>query len=70
MGAIGIWRGAINFHPMGGHQISIGTLYGGGGTYFNNWSGLEKYFNEYTLGPLEEDIKKSECFLTFDRVKL
>ena len=43
---------------------------GGGGAYFNNWSGLEKYFNEYTLGPLEEDIKKSECFLTFDRVKL
>ena len=70
MGAIGIWRGAINFHPMGGIKFQLALCMGGGGTYFNNWSGLEKYFNEYTLGPLEEDIKKSECFLTFDRVKL
>ena len=69
MGAIGIWRGGINFHPLG-EASNFNSHSVWGRTYFNNWSGLEKYFNEYTLGPLEEDIKKSECFSTFDRVKL
>ena len=59
--------GASNFNW---HSVWGVAARGALKTYFNNWSGLEKYFNEYTFGPLEEDIEKSECFSTFDRVQL
>ena len=47
---VGFGAGGINFHPKhwGGHQNSIGNLYGGGAlkTYFDNRSGLEKFLKE------------------------
>ena len=71
------WGGGRLWEFGGGHQNSIGTLHGGGGalkTYFNNRSGLEKYFNELTLGPLKEVIDKfllkSERFSAFNKLKL
>ena len=51
VGGLVFGGGAINFHPkhLGEHQNSISTLYREEGalkTYFNNRSGLEKYFNK------------------------
>ena len=50
---MGIWRGAFNFYPkhlVGTIKIQWYSVWGGGGealiTYFNNRSGLKKYFNE------------------------
>ena len=47
---VGFGGGGINFHPkhLGGHQNSIGNLYGGGAlkTYFDNRSSLEKFLKE------------------------
>ena len=59
-GAIGIWRGAISFHSkhLGG-GIKIQSVFCTGGailTYFNNRSGLEKYFNEYFSLPLHYNL--------------
>ena len=46
---VGFGAGGINLHPkhLGGHQNSIGNLYGGAlKTYFDNRSGLEKFLKE------------------------
>ena len=48
---VGFGAEGINFHPkhLGGHQNSIGNLYGGEEalkTYFDNRSGLETFLKE------------------------